>query len=321
MVIPGQRGTEGPGNRPRGAAIRSSCRRGRGRGRCLGPRLRHAEAGGAGASTRGGASGAREPLGRHQRRVWGLPVSLIVSPCRAGPSRALLLRRRVATRWPAATLDRPSRPGHTKTVGKPPKERAGRRSQGRGHHRSPGPVPVGRSRDEAMTAPGRVGGSARFAARCSRPSARRPAWAGHKPPTSHTLLPDGVRRLSVVGHRSPTSHTLLPDGVRRLSVVGHRSPTSHALLSDGVRRPAVAGHKPPTSYVRLSDGVRRLSVDGHGPPTSHVRLPDGVRRPSVAGHEPLQIATCFTRTATDGRFGVDEGRREGRTADGSSIRS
>ncbi len=45
-------------------------------------------------------------------------------------SRALVPR--VASRWPSATLDRPSRPGHTKTAGKPPKERAGGSISGTG---------------------------------------------------------------------------------------------------------------------------------------------------------------------------------------------
>ncbi|RKT05336.1 hypothetical protein BX286_3331 [Streptomyces sp. 3211.6] len=77
--------------------------------------------GGSGAAERGW--GGRGPGGAVSGRGWGFPVSLIVLPRRATLSRALL--RRVAARSPAATLDRPSRHGKTKTAGKPPKERDG----------------------------------------------------------------------------------------------------------------------------------------------------------------------------------------------------
>lgn len=213
MVIPGQRGTEGPGNRPRGAAIRSSCRRGR--GRCLGPRLRHggSQLGGGDYARRGfGGAGASRAASetcmgasRQSHRLSGSGRPLKGAPPPSSRRYAMSLR---------STLDRPSRPGHTKTVGKPPKERAGRRSEGRGHHRSPGPVPVGRSRDEAMTAPGPVGGSARFAARCSRPSARRPSVAGHKPPTTSIRRSTCVRRPSVAGPAPPRA----APGIARRSV-------------------------------------------------------------------------------------------------------
>ncbi|WCD88060.1 hypothetical protein KPP03845_104464 [Streptomyces xanthophaeus] len=113
---------------------------------------------------------------------WGLPVSPRVLPCRAGPSRALL--RRVASRWPSATLDRPSRHGKTRTVGKPPKERSpGDKSQGRGIR-----VPAGKACGEPSRSPGRsspsagpVGASNRYALLIA--SVCGPSGAGHRLPS------------------------------------------------------------------------------------------------------------------------------------------
>ncbi|CAM5542506.1 hypothetical protein SAVIM40S_05798 [Streptomyces avidinii] len=219
-----------------------------------------------------------------QGRVWGFPVSLIVSPCRAGPSRALL--RRVAARWPSATLDRPSRPGHTKTAGKPPKERAGPSLWKRGSLRRPSGPGVRRPRDGPIRRgpPGRWAHP--IATRSSSLSACDPSWAGHRPPTglgcfsSTASGPSRGRKGAgqrLCRHGDGSAHVGVSKGrpfapITLVCTLAHGlSPSPPRIHDDMAEGSAVSPSQRPRPVVGRAKGKRQRVVGGLCP------APDGRR--------------------------------------------
>ena len=133
--------------------------------------------------SRGGLGWGPDPLGRWSGMRMGVSrqshrLSVSGRSLKGAPF------GRVAARWPSATLDRPSRPGKSKTAGKPPKERAGPYIKGRGHQGSATRPGVGTfPRRGPSEAASRVGGAHQIATRSSSLSVSSPSWAGHRPPT------------------------------------------------------------------------------------------------------------------------------------------
>ncbi len=168
--------------------------------------------------------------------------SLRVGPAPQGRS---LRSRRFAISL-RSTLDRPSRPGHTKTAGKPPKERAGPSLHGRARQRPASRPGVGSPRDGPTRShlPGR--GKRSKSLRAPHPSAS-PARLGPDigRPRPLALLLSQRPTTAWVGHRPPTTRWRF--SFTRPTTVRGWAQAAHELGSRLDTRPATAwvGHRPP----------------------------------------------------------------------------